>query len=142
MSVLQQFFQLSLVIMIMLVASDLALVTFAPSMVGLKPTGISTLDANIGVSSTGTVSQATDPFKFPTMETDALAMTIGQLGNDSNTKKVLGWIFEQIIPEQELDAADAIFTGLISPLLGIFFFFGLIYLPLAVILAFFGSGIP
>ena len=142
MSVLQEFFQASLVIMIMLVASDLALVTFAPDMVGMKTTSISTLDTNISTTETGTVSQATDPFRFPTMETDALAMTIGQLGNDSNTKKVLGWIFEQIIPDQTNDAADAIFSGLLSPLLGIFFFFGLIYLPLVVILAFFGSGIP
>ena len=142
MSVLQEFFQASLVIMIMLVASDLALVTFAPDMVGMKTTSISTLDTNISTTGAGTVSQATDPFRFPTMETDALAMTIGQLGNDSNTKKVLGWIFEQIIPDQTNDAADAIFSGLLSPLLGIFFFFGLIYLPLAVILAFFGSGIP
>ena len=129
--------------MIMLVASDMALVTFAPSMVGKPYSGISTLDSNTSTTPSGTVKQTSaNPFSFPTMDTNPLSITLGQLGNDSNTKKVLGWIFEEMIPNQTQDAADAIFNNLISPLLGIFFFFGLIYLPLAVILAFFGSGIP
>lgn len=143
MGVLEKFFQIAMVLTVMVIAINGFLITFGPSLIGPSvQAGNTALADGTVVDTTSTVEQATANIATPPSDQgnwgDVLT-TFNRMFFEYRT--VIGGMFANLDPTQTEDELEGVGTLIIS-IISMFQIIGAAYIGFAVLSAFTGGGSP
>ncbi len=143
MSVLEKFFQIAMLLTVMVIAINGFLITFGPSLIGESvQTGDQALKGGTSADTTSTVQQQTDDRTTPASDQDNwgnVLTTFNRMFFEYQT--VIGGMFADLDPTQTDDELENV-GALIISIISMFQIIGAAYIGFAVLSAFTGGGSP